>query len=82
MANRYEVKRDGELVLTFSDKPGVLVSTAMPAPGQSPLKHPFLNARALDARFEGELGVLARGATSVDGFIAALEKAGYQVTAG
>ena len=76
---RYEVHRGGEKVLSFAARPGHLRSTALPPPGFRPPEHPFLDARALDARFEHELAELVEKAKSVDDFIHRLQSAGYDV---
>jgi cell division septation protein DedD len=82
MTTRYEVSKGGTAVLTFTSEPGVILSTALAAPGAKPLKHPFLNARALDARHEHQLGALLRASSSVEDFIQRLRGAGYEVQAG
>ncbi|MHA7628563.1 hypothetical protein [Corallococcus sp. M7] len=79
MTPRYDVTRDGVTVLTFTPEPGIIQSTARPAPGMKPLTHPFLNARALDARHEHSLGALLRASTNADDFIRRLREAGYEV---
>lgn len=82
MTQRYEVSKDGGAVLTFTSEPGVIQSTALPVPGARPLRHPFLSARALDARHEHQLGALLRASSSVEDFIQRLRGAGYEVQAG
>lgn len=82
MTMRYDVTKDGSAVLTFSSEPGILQSTGLPAPGAKPPSHPFLTARALDARYEHQLGTLLRASSSVDDFIQRLRGAGYEVKLG
>ncbi|MFP2925286.1 hypothetical protein ACLESO_08720 [Pyxidicoccus sp. 3LG] len=79
MTTRYDVTKDGAAVLTFTSEPGIIQSTGLPAPGAKPPRHPFLNARALDARHEHQLGTLLRASSSVDDFIQRLRGAGYEV---
>lgn len=79
MTTRYDVSKDGAAVLTFSSEPGIIQSTGLAAPGTQPLRHPFLNARALDARHEHQLGTLLRASSSVEDFIQRLRDAGYEV---
>ena len=80
--NRYEVRKEGTLVLTFSDQPGVLLSQATRPPGFSPPRHPFLDAQARDARFEDRLGDLLAKAASSGQFIALLGRDGFEVIRG
>lgn len=77
---RYEVHKDASPVLSFSAEPGVLLSTAPRPSGFEPPSHPFLNAQAHDARHEHLLARLVGKATTVDEFIALLEKEGFEVS--
>ena len=76
---RYEVLRGSARVLTFSAEKGVLVSTAARPPGFTPPPHPFVNAQAHDARFEGRLAELLARAKSVPEFLKVLEAEGFEV---
>ena len=67
-------------VLSFSDEPGVLMSTAIRPRGFAPPAHPFVNAQALDAGFEQTLATLLSRAKSTQDFIALLEGEGFQVS--
>lgn len=77
---RYEVHKDATLALSFSDQPGVLLSTALRPPGFKPPAHPFLNAQAHDPRHEDQLANLLSKAKTVEQFIALLEQAGFEVS--
>ena len=77
---RYEVHRDAARVLSFSAEPGVLLSTALRPPGFKAPAHPFVNAQAHDAGHEEQLAALLHQATSVEEFIALLEKEGFEVS--
>ena len=76
---RYQVTRNGQPVLAFNDQPGHLLSTAIRPPGFAPPAHPFLDAQALDSGTENELGQVLAQCVSVDEFIAALGRRGYEV---
>lgn len=78
---KYEVRKNGKRVLTFSAEPGTLVSTAARPPGFTPPSHPFVHAQAHDALFEHKLAALLQGAKSVDQFVELLKKDGFDVTA-
>lgn len=73
---------DGDLaILEVSDRPGPITSTAMMPPDATPTAHPFLSASALDAGHEDQLRTLLEAAQDLDGFLRALESAGYRVVA-
>ncbi|MDZ8189410.1 MAG: hypothetical protein RMX96_31810 [Nostoc sp. ChiSLP02] len=74
----FAVYKQTRLVLLAEDKPGVLISSASPAPG-GPLQHPFLNAQAMDSRYENEMGSLLRQSSSFDGFINLLIQHDYDI---
>lgn len=78
---RYEVHKNASLVLTFSAEPGVLMSTAPRPAGFTPPAHPWLNAQSHDGRQEDLIAKLVRQSKSVEDFIAALEREGFEVTA-
>jgi hypothetical protein len=73
--------KDGLLVLTFSNQPGTLASTALQAPGGTNPKHPFLTAAAKDPLSENGLKALLDESKDADGFVERLLKAGYSVLA-
>ena len=69
---------DGDLaILEVTDEPGPLLSTAPPS--GPPVTHPFLSATALDAGHEDQLRQILLDAKSTDGFIGALQQAGFRV---
>jgi hypothetical protein len=86
------VYRDGRLALRICDTPGTLRSTAPPPPDPRPAPpppgstglpqgvHPFIDAQALDAAYEGELRALLDESTSFDDYVRRLVAAGYDVT--
>lgn len=65
-------------VLTVTDEPGRLYSTAAPPPEGAP-EHPFVNARAYDPYSENELGWYLQKSAHFDDFITQLIGAGYNV---
>lgn len=80
MAERsWTVYAGDRAVLEISDRAGPLRSTAPPPP--EPVLHPFLSATALDASVEHELQQLLETSREVEGFLRALEAAGYRVVA-
>lgn len=70
-----------QLVLSVSDTPGVLLSTAAPGPDGPPL-HPFLTGQAHDPFSEGRLAELLGESGSYPDFLQRLENAGYRVEPG
>jgi hypothetical protein len=70
-------KRAG-LVLLVEDKPGMLLSSAHPPPEGAP-KHPFVNAQAMDSRYENELGAILKKSESFDQLISFLIESGYDI---
>jgi hypothetical protein len=79
MTEHFRVLRGERRVLRFDAAPGVLLGTAARAAGQAPVRHPFVNAQALDPRHEDRLAALLERATTVQEFIALLEGSGYVV---
>lgn len=77
---RYEVHKNASLVLSFSAEPGVLMSTAARPPGFKPPAHPWVNAQSHDARQEEQIARLLRESGSIEAFIAALEREGFEVS--
>jgi hypothetical protein len=65
--------------MTFSPQPGVLISTAARPKGFKPPRHPFIDARALDAGHEDTFATLLSAAKTADDFITALKARGYDV---
>lgn len=76
---KFRVLKKGRLALTFTDEPGVLLSTALRPPGFTPPRHPFLNGQAHDAMSEQELADLLQRSSSAADFVTRLEKHGYEV---
>jgi hypothetical protein len=83
MARRCGVFKGDKRVLTITDEPGALLSTALPPPDPNwrPPQHPFLSGSAQDANSEHELGQLLSAATSFDDYVERLRAAGYRVEA-
>lgn len=75
----YEVSKRGRLVLTVTDAPGPILSTAILPAGEKPAVHPFLSASAHAPEEENALRALLDQAASTQGFLELLRKAGYQV---
>ncbi len=67
-----------QLVLQAADEPGFLLSTASPAPGGG-TSHPWINAQAMRAAAENELGTLLRAANSFDEYLLALVVHGFDI---
>lgn len=74
----FAVYKQTRLVLLVEDKPGVLISSASPAPS-GPMQHPFVNAQAMDSRYENEMGNLLKQSNSFDEFIGLLVKHEYDI---
>jgi hypothetical protein len=68
-----------QLVLLAENKPGYLISTAMPAPNTGAPQHPFIHGEATWAPAEDELGSLLHASESFDAFLAALVAHGYDL---
>ncbi len=75
----YEVRKKGKLVLTVTDAPGPIVSTAVRPPDGSAAAHPFLSASAHAAEEEDALGRVLAQSKSTGDFLGRLRKAGYEV---
>jgi len=73
----YEVFKGDRLVLTVSNEPGPLLSTALPPPGRKPMPHPFLSASAHAPEEEPRLREILDRAENFPDFIARLRAAGY-----
>lgn len=76
------VHRNGQLVLTFRTRPGVLLSSASRPPKFTPPAHPFVDAQAHDPASEHELAQLLRASSSPREFVSRLRRAGYEVCLG
>ena len=76
----FSIYKSQHLVLTVTDEPGRLFSTAAPPPEGVPA-HPFVNARAYDPFSENELGWYLQKSSGFDDFIDQLVKGGYDVAA-
>lgn len=68
-----------DLVLTLTDEPGPITSTAPPPPGGRVVTHPFLSAAARDAGYENQLKALLDQSASVADYLARLQGAGFRV---
>lgn len=68
-----------ELILTLTDEPGPIRSTARLPPGVRPVLHPFLSASAREAGHEHQLKALLDASTSVDDYLSRLVAAGFGV---
>lgn len=69
------------MALILEDRPGTLHSTAMPVPDGQPT-HSFVDAAAMDAKSEHELGELLRRSRSFDDYLSQLIAAGYDIMSG
>lgn len=78
-AKTYEVTKKGRLVLTVTDAPGPIVSTALRPPDGKVATHPFLSASAYVPEEEDALRRLLEQSQSTRDFIMRLRKAGYEV---
>lgn len=75
----WKVYDGGKLVLTVFDRPGPLVSTAMPPPGAQPVVHAFLSGTAHSAVHEDQLRKILEASSSFADFIGRLRAAGFIV---
>ena len=78
-SHSYNVLKAGRLVLTVSDVPGPIVSTAVLPPGASPAKHPFLSATAHAPEEEDTLRKTLDQSKDFDDFLRRLREDGYTV---
>ena len=76
----YEVRKGERLVLTFTDRPGPVTSTALLPPGAAPVEQSFITADARAPEEEDKLRRILDGSKNVQDFIARLRQAGYVVT--
>jgi hypothetical protein len=75
----YEVRKADRLVLTITNRPGPLVSTALAPAGSAPIQHPFLSGSAHAADQEHTLRSLLDQSRSFDEFVARLRGAGFEL---
>ncbi len=78
-AATYMVYKGDRAVLKVVDKPGVLTSTALPAPGAAPAGHPFLTASALAPEEEHRLRQILDASENTLDFLEKLRQARYSV---
>ncbi|MFH1618840.1 MAG: hypothetical protein ABIG11_02950 [bacterium] len=78
----YLVYKADREVLKVQNCPGSLMSRALLPPGQTPPRHPFVNAQSLDAFEEDELRKILLKSHDFTEFISLLEKNGYRVEKG
>ena len=78
-SHSYNVLKAGRLVLTVSDVPGSIVSTAALPPGAAPAKHPFLSATAHAPEEEDTLRKTLDQSKDFDDFLRRLRERGYTV---
>lgn len=73
----YEVFKGDRPVLTVSNEPGLLLSTALLPPGREPASHPFLSGSAQAPEEEPRLREILGHAENFPDFMARLRAAGY-----
>lgn len=78
---RYLVRMGAAPVLVVAGEAGRLRSTASPPEGWTPPAHPWLDAVALDHRFEHALRVILLESHDFDEFLGRLVAAGFDVAA-
>jgi hypothetical protein len=79
-AKTYDVTKNGKLVLSVTDAPGPIVSTAIPPPDGAAVKRSFLTASAHAPEEEDALRRLLERSKDTQDFFARLRKAGYEVS--
>jgi hypothetical protein len=77
LAETYVVTKAGRTVLTVTNRPGPLVSTALLPAGGKPVMHPFLSARAHVPEEEDALQMILKQSANFNDFLDRLRKAGY-----
>jgi hypothetical protein len=75
----YEVLRADRLVLTVTNKPGPITSTATPPVNSNPVMHPFLSATAHSASEENALHMILVQSGDFNDFLRRLARSGYTV---
>lgn len=78
-AKTYEVLRADRLVLSVRNKPGAIISTAIPPVKSNPVMHPFLSATAHVATEENALHSILEQSSDFDDFLRRLAQSGYTV---
>src|SRR5674476_340255 len=78
-ARTYEVLRADRVVLTVRNKPGAIISTAIPPVNSSVVMHPFLSATAHSTTEENALHVILEQSSDFDDFLRRLAQSGYTV---
>jgi hypothetical protein len=73
------VLRADRLVLTVRNRPGAIVSTAIPPPNGSPVMHPSLSATAHAATEENALHAILEQSSNFDDFLRRLTQSGYTI---
>ncbi len=75
----YEVLRADRLVLTVRNKPGAIISTAIPPANSNPVMHPFLSATVHVATEESALHAILEQSSDFDDFLRRLTQSGYTI---
>jgi hypothetical protein len=78
-AKTYEVLRADRLVLTVTNKPGAIISTATLPVNSNPVMHPFLSATAHAASEENALHAILVQSSDFDDFLRRLAQSGYTI---
>lgn len=78
-ARTYEVLRADRLVLIVRNKPGAIISTAIPPVNRTPVMHPFLSATAYAATEENALHTILEQSSDFDDFLRRLTQSGYTI---
>ena len=78
-ARTYQVLKADRLILTVSNRPGAIISTAIPPASGNPVMHPFLSATAHAADEEDALHAILEQSSSFDDFLRLLSQGGYTV---
>ena len=73
----YTVLKAGRVVLTIQNRPGQLLSTALPPAGSPAVQHRFLSATAHAPEEEDALRSILEKSSSFDDFVNRLRDAGY-----
>jgi hypothetical protein len=77
LTKAYLVTKAGRAVLTVTNRPGPLVSTALLPAGKGPVMHPFLSATAHVAEEEHALRMILEQSADFGDFLDRLREAGY-----
>jgi hypothetical protein len=76
---RWNVYRDGDLVLFVTGRPGPITGSATPPPDGRPGWHPFVTASAVSAFHEHELRTILEASQDVEDYLDRLRRAGFRV---